>query len=247
VERSLTELPAQYAHLAAELGNPSGRVSSIRVPFGPRVPLRVDVEALMRLITESLTSWHERVAAAASLTFPAEYRRDGYAVQRAADVMSARTAALLALPPGPMTRAVDIRDLTAFPEDTPGVVHAAFAEVVLDMDGGDAGLEILSLRHLCRAVLGETRARPQELTGVPCRADGCGLRALVRAEPPSDASDPGCWSECMVCGDRMAEGEYREWVALCAAYERHARNAPTLENLPGVALRASVVNHWAST
>jgi hypothetical protein len=33
----------------------------------------------------------------------------------------------------------------------------------------------------------------------------------------------------------MTEPEYREWVALCAAYERHRRTVPALENLPGVA------------
>ena len=33
----------------------------------------------------------------------------------------------------------------------------------------------------------------------------------------------------------MDEATYREWVALCAAYERTARTVPTLENLPGVA------------
>ena len=93
----------------------------------------------------------------------------------------------------------------------------------------------LALRYLCRAILGETRAKPQELIGVPCRADGCGLRALVRAEPPSDPADPGHYSECMACGDRMGEAEYTEWTKLCAAYERNARSAPMLENLPGVA------------
>jgi hypothetical protein len=116
------------------------------------------------------------------------------------------------------------------------VVHAAFAEIVCDLDGGDAGMEILNLRHLCRAVLGETRARPEELVGVPCRADGCGLRALARAEPPSDPSDAGHYSECLSCGDKMDDAEYGDWVALCAAYERHRVKVPaTLENLPGVA------------
>jgi hypothetical protein len=236
VERSLTELPAQYAHLATELGRPSGRPSTIRVPFGPRVPLRVDVDALMRLIAESLTSWHERVAAAASLTFPGQRRRAGKAVQRAADVMTGRVAALIALPPEPMTRSVDIRDLAAFPGDTPGVVHAAFAEVVVDLDGGDAGMEIMNLRYLARATLGETKAKPEELVGVPCRADGCGWRAVYRAELPSDPDEPVWWTECARCGDRMSEETYREWVALCAAYERNRVKAPaTLENLPRVA------------
>src|ERR1700761_2919216 len=108
VARSLEELPAQFVHLVTELGSPSGRASTIRVPFGPRIPLRVDIDALLRLLEETLTSWHERVAAAANLTFPDERRRASVAVQRAVDVMAGRTAALIALPPEPMTRSVDI-------------------------------------------------------------------------------------------------------------------------------------------
>ena len=65
---------------------------------------------------------------------------------------------------------------------------------------------------------------------MPCRADGCGLRALARAEPPSDPADPGSYSECQACGDRMDDAAYTEWVALCAAYERHRVRVPaTLE------------------
>ena len=70
VAASLDELPGQYAHLHAELGRPAVRTRSVRVPFGPRMPLRSDVEALMRAITECVVSWHERVAAVASLSFP---------------------------------------------------------------------------------------------------------------------------------------------------------------------------------
>ena len=240
VQHSLEELPAQYAHLTAELGNPAVRAQPVRVPFGPRIPLRVDIDALLRLIAESLVSWHERVAVVDHLSFPeghlARARRDGHAVERAVDVIAPRMAALIALPPEPMMRAVDLRDLAAMPDSTPGVVHAAFAEIVYDLDGGDAGMEILNLRHLCRAVLGETKAKPDELIGVPCRADGCGLRALVRAEPPSDPADRGHYSECLACGDRMDETDYAEWTALCAAYERNRRREPvTLENLPSVA------------
>jgi hypothetical protein len=34
----------------------------------------------------------------------------------------------------------------------------------------------------------------------------------------------------------MDDAEYSDWVALCAAYERHRVKVPaTLENLPGVA------------
>src|SRR5450755_4490933 len=253
VQHSLEELPGQYAHLVAEMGNPSARARPVRVPFGPRVPIRVDIDVILHLLAESLISWHERIAVVDHLHFPeghlARMRRDGRAIQRAVDVIAPRFAALIALPPEPMVRATDLRDLgswlrpagkkpqwvAALPDDTPGVVHAAFAEIVCDLDGGDAGMEILNLRHLCRAVLGETKAKPDELIGVPCRADGCGLRALVRAEPPSDPSDAGHYSECLSCGDKMDDGDYGDWVALCAAYERNRIRVPALGNLPGAA------------
>jgi len=240
VERCLEEIPEQYACLAAELGNPSSAGAAIRVPFGPRVPIRVDIDALMKLMAESLVSWHERVAAVARLDFPSprlsRMRREAQAVQRAQLVLSAHLDALLALGPEPMTRAYSLRDLEGFPEDAPGVVHSVFAEIVLDLSGADAGLEVINLRHLARATLGETKAKPEELVGVPCRADGCGWRTVYRAELPSHEGEPEWWTECARCGDKMSEADYREWAALCAAYERNRRKpAATLENLPGVA------------
>ena len=236
IGRWLDELPAQYVYLAAELGKPSARGALIRVPFGPRIGLRVDVDALMRAITESLCSWHERVAAIDHLTFPEDRRRDMYAVQRAVDVIGGeRLGALLALEPQSMCRARDLRDVATMDDDTVGIVHSAFAEINLDMDGAAAGMEIINLRYLARATLGETKAKPEELVGVPCRADGCGWRAVYRAELPSREDEPVWWTECARCGNRMDEATYREWVALCAAYERNRRTVPTLENLPGVA------------
>jgi hypothetical protein len=215
---------------------------SIRVPFGPRVPIRTDVDALMTLIAESLVSWHERVADVARLDFPSNrmsrLRREARAVGRAGKVLSAHLDALLALPPLPMSRAWDLRDLDSLPDGATGVVRSVFADITIDLSGADAGLEILQLRHLARALLGETKARPEELVGVPCRDPdgGCGWRTVYRAELPSREGDPVFWTECARCGDRMTEQEYREWVALCAAYERHRRKEPaTLENLPGVA------------
>lgn len=240
VARCLEEIPGQYAHLAAELGNPSGAGLSVHVPFGPRIPIRVDIDALMKLMAESLVSWHERVADIAHLDFPtarmSRMRREAQAVQRAELVLSAHLDALLSLGPGPVTRAFDLRALDSFPEDAPGVVHSVFAELTLDLSGADAGMEIISLRHLARALLGETKAKPEELVGVPCRADGCGWRAVYRAELPSREDEPAWWTECARCGDKMSEADYREWVALCAAHERNRRKVPaTLENMPGVA------------
>ena len=42
IGRWLDELPAQYVYLAASLQSATG-AHSIRVPFGPRIGLRVDV------------------------------------------------------------------------------------------------------------------------------------------------------------------------------------------------------------
>ena len=238
IARCLEELPEQYVRLTAEMGSPSARGTAIRVPFGPRVPLRADIDALVRLIAESLVSWHERVADVARLSFPESMRRDSWAVGRAAGVLAAHLDAMLGLPAMPMSRAWDLRDLDRLPDGASGVIRSVFADVTIDLSGADAGLEILRVRYLARAVLGETRARPEELIGVPCRdpQGDCGWRTLVRAELPSREDEPVWWSACTRCGDKMTETEYREWVALCAAYERHRRRGPaTLENLPGVA------------
>lgn len=223
IARSLDELPGLYVRLHAELGE-KGTASGERVAMSKSapIPLNASVDALMRSITEALYSWHERVAAVASLSFPSadmsRRRRDGLAVDQAVTVLGGHLDALLALGPEPMWRTrSEGRELE-------------------DLDGAAAGLEVLHLHYLCRAVLGETRAKPEELLGVPCRADSCGYRALRRAELPSDPDAPVWWTECGQCGDRMSEADYREWTALCAAYERNRVRTPvTLENLPGVA------------
>jgi len=236
VERELRELPGQYVRLAAEIGNRTRRGVPVRVPFGPGIPLRVDIDALMRAMAESLCSWHERIADTCSLDFPGADRRDSWAVGRAVAVLSApgRVSALLALQPACVRRAADLRDLPGLADDTPGIVHSVYAEIDLDLDGTDAGLEILNLRWLARAVLGETREKPEELLGVPCRREDCDMLALRRAELPSAPGEPAWWSVCTECGDMMDEDEYRDWTRRYARWAQSSREPATLENLPGV-------------
>jgi hypothetical protein len=232
VESALAELPRLYAALGAELGSPAQGTGTVRSPFGPKLPLRTGIDALMRLYAEVLTSWHERVAAVASLTPPPEQVRAGYAIARAVDILTPRLDALLALEPEPMRRAVSHRELELL-GTVDGIVRPGYAVTMPDLSGADAGLEILALHRRSRAVLGETRERPVELLGVPCRE--CDYLALRRAELPSDPAEDGPWSECSECGAVMDEAEYQEWVALCAAYERNRAKPVTLENLPGAA------------
>lgn len=243
IVQALTDLPGAYARVAGEYGQPARRDSqAIRTPFGPSVPIRLDVDALQREAPPLVGGWAARVRAVPGLRLsPPQHDNpatlEGFA--EACRVLRTHPAALLSLQPGWMTRTyrLPLDDDTAALIGGEEILRAGddFVTVQVPCDGTAAGLEILRLAWRSTAVLGELRTKPQELMGVPCRADGCGWMSLVRAEPPPDPDDPGDWSVCLKCRDRMPEPEYREWVALCAAYERNRRKAPVLENLPGVA------------
>jgi hypothetical protein len=235
LETDLAQMPAQFVHLAAEIGNPARNGQVIHVPFGPRLPIRLDIDTLMRAIVESLSSWHERVADVDHLSYPltadSRFQRQMVAVRDAERVLIHRVDALLALDRQPMDRTrrvVTERDPKG--RSTEDVTETEY------LDGRDAGMEIFTLRYLCRAVLGETRAKPEELLGVPCRREECDKLALRRAELPSDTEAPVWWSECSACGDRLTEEEYRDWTIRYARWAQSAAKTPaTLENLPGVA------------
>ena len=85
-----------------------------RSPFGPSVPIRTDIDELMRLIVDCALSWHERIAAVAGLSAPdtdSWHRRalGPYAPRLLAASVAVLTApgrvsALIALGPEPMLR-----------------------------------------------------------------------------------------------------------------------------------------------
>jgi hypothetical protein len=232
LEADLGQLPAEFVHLAAEIGNPARNGQVIHVPFGPRIPIRLDIDTLMRAVVESLSSWHERIADVDHLSYPytrvSRFQRQMVAVRDAERALIHRVDALLALGRQPMDRTrrvVSERDPKG--RATEDVIETEF------LDGTDAGMEIFTLRYLCRAVLGETKARPEELLGVPCRREECDQLALRRAELPSDPEAPMWWSECSACGDRLNEEEYRDWTVRYARWAE-GRTVPALENLPAL-------------
>jgi hypothetical protein len=254
IVEALTELPGAYSRIEEEYGSPVRRSDqAIRTPFGPSVLIRLDVDALQREAPPIIGGWAARVRKVPGVHVSSEHddpaTPGGFA--EACKVLRLNPGPLLSLQAGWMTRTY------RFPVGRPGreplspippaveeeigaleILHTGvdFVTVQVPCDGATAGNEILSLQWRSTAVLGELRTKPQELLGVPCRADGCGWMSLVRAEPPADPDDPGYYSVCTRCRNRMADEEYREWVALCAAYERNKRRTPaTLENLPGVA------------
>lgn len=230
---ALCDLPRMYAQLAAELGTPVRRESMIHAVFGPKVPLRADVDEIMTRYAEILVSWHEQVAVVARLADPGQ-GRPRVLVTRALEVLSAegRLDILLALEPRPMIRAASYRDLETL-GDVDGVVRPGYVATMPDLDGADAGLEILGLHRRSKAILGETREKPVELLGVPCRRQDCDMLALQRAELPPDPGDDPPWSVCSCCGDVMTESAYRQWTRRYARWwEDGGGDRPSLEDLP---------------
>lgn len=102
----LAELPEGHWRLAAEAEILRRSNSTLRVPFGPSLPLHEGMDALRWGMARTLTAWHARVAAAARLSPPGGVSGDGHdALVRAVAVLTAETRVdtLLGLEPGWMT------------------------------------------------------------------------------------------------------------------------------------------------
>jgi hypothetical protein len=227
IARCLSDLPALHGRLHAAIGDHVVREIVLRVPFGPTVPLRLDVDEIMRLIVDCVMTWHERVASDGGLAQvdSAAWRarslgmRSGDQLPQSVKILAGHLTTLLGLPASPMLR----------PSASPAAKAVYAAEIIttagetaLTMAGGDtAGNEILRLDWLGRACLLETSAPVERIIGVPCKE--CERRALVRAAPPQHEGDPEFASCCRYCGDLLAPDEYAEWAALNAAYHRNSQ------------------------
>lgn len=207
----------------------------IRIPFGPAIPLSEYYDSLIRQIAPGLSAWAARVRAVKQLSAPHLPILSAAGVAYAAFVLQRNLSALLALQPGWMTRTFSrppgksgkppsITDLEATYGDCE-IVRFGIDSVTLmvQMDGTDAGLEILGLHRKCVVALGEAATRPELLDGIPCRA--CGVMGLERAKPPSDPTMPENYSHCPGCSDQMALETYRAWVK---RYEAWARSLGSL-------------------
>jgi hypothetical protein len=193
----------------------------------PPVPLRLDVDALIRDMILILCSWDERIAEAHQLTRPAtwmsRYRRDQVAIVATVGALSPRLPDLLRLPAMPMVRVYSVAAADELTSDWIGRMHrlAGFAEVYADLDGAAAGLEFLKLDYRCRKTLGHTLPPPIRLDGVPCKR--CEMLALELAPEPQYRS------ACAECGDLLTATEYAEWACRYAAWARQQVEAGDLE------------------
>jgi hypothetical protein len=231
----LDELPDACTRLADAMGDRPRTGKAVRIPFGPREPIRLEVDALIRLCGWVLGSWHERVARVDRLTAPdmaAAVQHPAEAVEAAAEVLSPRLDALLALPPEPMGRVMF--DPVAAEEwleqidpAEAGMVRLSGEAYLLPaLSGLHAGREILELHYRARRILGEVRARPETFDGVPCRE--CEAMALEQAEPPSDPLVEAKHSRCAECRAEMTRVEFDHWVGMYRSWA---------ESVPGMSCR----------
>lgn len=224
--------------MLTQIGEHPRTGKAVRMPPGPREPLRLEVDALVREMAFVLGSWHERVAALDHLTAPdmeAAIRHPARAVADAERVLSPRIDALLALQPEPMVRlffrpmdaearmAEDARGPWSAAGEDGRVLPSGEAYLLPSLGGAAAGREIMDLHYRARKVTGQVRARPETFDGVPCRS--CEAMSLERAEPPSDPSREAMHSRCAGCGDVMDAATFGAWVR---TYRQWAASSPGL-------------------
>jgi len=133
--------------------------------------------------------------------------------------LTAHLDALLALPAAPMARHLPVPQAACHAAaGTPGVVRpaAGYATVLVDLDGADAGLELLDLHRRTLATLGLT-PRHQYLP-IPCT--GCGLRTVQRRDGAAGLEDQAA---CTTCGQAYTHEHYRQLLDELGA--RGARGA----------------------
>ncbi len=223
-----SDLPALARRLASAIGDHVIRETRIRVPFGPSVPLRLDVDAHLRSMASRLASWEKRVTGTAGLQDDGHPDFPGLA--EASEVIAVSSGrlhthltTLLGLQPAEMTRWLPLPPPI---ETVPVVTVAGAGRRGVLLSGADAGNEILWMNWLARAILLETPARRELLAGVPCRQ--CARLALWRAQPPQHDGDPEYWSECQYCSHRMTRDVYDQWVRANAVYYRaHPHDSPS--------------------
>jgi hypothetical protein len=225
IAAKLGELPFLALWLAKSLGEPQKGTVLLRVPFGPSIPIRVDVDALLRLLVEVVVSWHSRVAQVKQLT-PVDlaYARAKALTEgpvladRSAHVLDGHLSVLFNLGPAKMPRPAPILNVLPGAPELSFEITTNGAYETTQLDGVWAGNEIIRIHHLAKAAVGDVDPKPERLPGVPCRRRSCDAFTLRRAPLPSRPDDPVYWSQCDKCRDVMTEDEYRSWTRRYAIY-----------------------------
>lgn len=232
----LGELPGCYERLADLAAEPLRRAGrAVRVPPGSRVLASPEADALMRETADVLGGWAARVRAVPQLSLARHGYAHGSQGQVAADcsVLAAHPDPLLALAPAEMARTWTWPPGSPAPgwlEEEIGGLDAVvggdgWVKAFTRLDGEDAALEILGLRHRAVRMLGETPAPPELLDGIPCRAcEAMSSLEVLPQEPPDPARREPAFCRCSVpgCRDEMTRTQYDAWVGQYNAWVRGA-------------------------
>jgi hypothetical protein len=177
ISEALAGLPRLYTELSLALPRTAqaNRDTQVTGSTEAPTPLNLAVEALMRELVMVLVTWEE---VCLEPPLPAGATRPGYALARACAALRADLGALLALPRGTQAR------------------HGRLVE----LDGVDAGLDVLRLHHRAGRLL---QAPPTiEVRPAPCPA--CGMYALLL-----DAATRS--TRCQGCRHVISEQQYDAW------------------------------------
>lgn len=211
---NLAQLPKYHAFLLYERYEPAPPDNAARhgKSVSAPLPIRGDIDALLRRIATVLCAWEDRVRAVLQLTAagPGRGRRyeDTAIVKAAARTLGKNLGPMFSLVPYPMR-------------------HRSLAgEELPELAGDDAGLDILAIHHQCTRVLGLIASKPEELLAVACYQ--CHHHALRRADPPLKPGDELWYSECRRCRHRMTEPDYREHVQRLAAIHGAGKRTASL-------------------
>jgi hypothetical protein len=258
----LESVPGVWSRLHRALGD---RIVTdtvlVDVSFGPSEPVRLGVDALLRLLAVTMRTWQARTCAAAGDLPPGTDLNplSPEGVADAADCLRRRIGVFLVLQPAWMSRTLLLPPgrhgqdavitgevLDAYGDEEMLRIGADFITTwTCDPDATSAaaaGNEIMRLEYAGRSVLLETPPREEKLLGIPCRSDRCyPRRTLVRALPPQHDGDPEFWSACTECLDTMTAEDYADWVKLNHSYHKARRLADVVAapgELASVAARA---------
>lgn len=228
IRAAILDLPVRYLEISARLADrprPDGPRVSGGTAAAPPVPINLGHEALQREMVDVVLSWEEEVRTRARLA-PADTQQSRRAVQattlnRSCAVLAAHLPVLLALPPVPMRRSIDLSRRETLPQDAQVWEYpdAGWASYILDMDGTAAGIELLNLHHRALARLGWTPQHHDLRT--PCPNPDCEMTLLRRWDGTAGLADH---VECRACGTQYV-GE-QLLLIMKAEEELCARSAP---------------------
>lgn len=138
VRAALEDLPWLRLQLQLSIGEPQqGDGGTSRVH--PEIPIREDIDALIRELDRVVFSWSEALEDELRLS-PA--RKFGPAARR----LLVHLGNFYALGPTPVSRWVNAEAVAALPLDTVGTVRSSGeAVIVLELTGGQGALEVLRL------------------------------------------------------------------------------------------------------